>query len=336
MNNFNNKTDYSEYNVYSMALSDNQGQEQQMALMDDSENPRHSTARKGDSALTAFLRSNTKQSTLSGTQHTNSTFDTFAQEQAWEDDGNVPDDESIVSIDIIDIKNDFIPLSSYKVPDDESIVSIDVNDIKNDLIPVSSYNEGAVDEALKWTEAFMAHDDDTDEESMEDEGPLRESMSSLNDGLEKLTKCMERSALSRQLITQYSDKSLGSATSTTTDISQHSFNHNDSLQLQNPLGPSSSHSTSSGLVKPRIKKAQNITRSGLIRRHSHRSISGQDITKRSLVKKDSLVSRLNAAGSLNSISFHGDSSWRSLSRSSSSFRKTKLSDETSRSPMDSS
>jgi hypothetical protein len=337
MNSF-NESDYSEYNDYNMALSNNQGPEQKMVLMEFSENPRHSNAgnNKGDSALTAFLRSNKKQNTLSGTQHTSSSFDTFAQEhQEWEDDdADVPDDEeSIVSIDINDIKNDFIPLSSYKVPDDESIVSIDVNDINNDFIPASSYNEGAVDEALKWTEAFMAHDDD--DESME-EAPLCDSMSSLNDGLEKLTKCMERSALSRQLITQYSEKSLGSSTSTTDDIAQHSFNHNNSLQPQQyPLGPSSSHSTSSGLVKPRIKKAQNITRSGLIRRHSHRSVSGQEIIKRGLVKKDSLiVSRHN--GSLNSISFHGDSSWRTMVPRNSSFRKTKLSQETSRSPMDSS
>jgi hypothetical protein len=343
MNTFNEETDYSGFNDYNMAPSDNQeGPEQQMSLMVDSESSPHSAAGKRDSALTAFLRSKKQNTALSGTQHTSSTFDTFAQEQEWEDDDD--DDESIVSIDINDIKNEFIPLSSYKVKDDESIISIDmIDDItKNDFIPaVTSYNEGAVDEALKWTEAFMAHDDNSDEESVE-EAPLHDSMSSLNDGLEKLTKCMERSALSRQLITQYSEKSLGSSTSTTTDISPHSsFNHHDSLELQDPLvGPSSSHPTSSGLVRPRIKKAQSITRSGLIRRHSsHRAggvSAGQDhITKRrGIVKKDSLVSRFN--GSLNSISFHGDPGWRNLSRSSSA-RKTKLSQETSsRSLMDSS
>jgi hypothetical protein len=366
MNSF-NESNYSEYIDHNMALSDNQGTEQQMALMECSENPRHSTAGKGDSALTAFLRSNKKQNTLSGTQHTNSTFDTFAQEKEWGDDDDVPDDESIVSIDINDIK-DLLTLSSYRVPDDESIVSFDINDIKNDLIhlssdnqaqewgddddvpdeesivptdindvendliPLSRYNEDAVDEALKWTEAFMDHDDDSDEESIE-AAPLHDSMSSFNHGFVKLTSCMARSALTRQeLARQYSEKSLGSSKSTTIDISQHSFNHNDSLQLQCPLGPSSSsHSTSSGLAKPRIKKAQGL-RSGLIRRHSHRSLSAQDITKRGLVKKDSLAS-LN--GSLNSISLHGNSTWKSLSRSSS-FRKTKLSQETMRSLMDSS
>jgi hypothetical protein len=334
MNTFIDETDYSEYNDYNMTPSEgNQGPEQQMALMVDySEISGPSTSGKGDSALTAFLRSKKQNNNiLSGTQHTNNTFDTFAQDKEWGDDDDVPDDESIVSIDINDIKNELTPLSSYRVlpaEEDESIASIDI-------IPSLSYNEGAVDEALKWTEAFMDHNgDDSDEESIED-APLHDSMSSLNDGLEKLTKCMERSALSRQLITQYSDKSLGSSSaSTTTDISQHSFNHNDSLQLLDPPGltrSSHSGSTSSGLVKPRIKKAQNITRSGLIRRHSsHRNITGQDITKRGLGKKDSLVSRLN--GSLNSISFHGEPSWRTLSRSSSA-RKVKLSQDTSRNLM---
>jgi hypothetical protein len=296
------ETDYSEYNDYNMTLSDNKGPEQQMALMDDSENYRHSTVGKGDSAL-PFLRSK-KQDILSGTQHTNSTFDTFAEEQEWQYDNDVPDNESIFSLDI--------------------------DDIQNDLISLSSYNEDAVDEALKWTEASM---DDSDEESVE-EAPLHDSMNSLlNNAFENLTKCMQLSALSRQLIKQ-SDMSLGSSTST--DISpQHSFNQHGSPQLQDPLlGPSPCHSTSSGLVRPQINKAQaTITRtSGLIRRHSHRTLSGQDIAKSGLVKKDSLAS-LN--GSLNSISLHGNTSWRNLSRSSS-FRKPKLSQDTSRSLMDSS
>lgn len=366
MKNF-KETDCSEYNIYNMELSDNQGPRQQMALMVDSENSRHSTARKGDSALTAFLRSK-QQNALSGTQHTNSTFDTFAQEQEWEDDDDVPDDESILSIDIEhdlfalsrykgaddesivsldiinDIKNDMILQPSYNeasewgddgnVPDEESIVPIDINDIKNDLIPLSNYNEDAVDEALKWTEAFMDHDDDSDEEFIED-APLHDSMSSFNDGFDKLTKCMARSAHTRQeLARQYSEKSLGSKASTTTDISQHSFSPNDYLQLQNPLGPSSSHSsTSRGLVRPRIIKKTQGLRSGLIRRHSHRSISGQDIPKRAgLVKKASLRS-LNS--SLNSISLHGNSTWGNLSRNSS-FRKPNLSQELADSLMGSS
>jgi hypothetical protein len=311
MNTFNEATGYSGFTDHNMAPSDNQGPEQQMALTVDGENSRHSTAgREGDSATTAFLRSKKNQSTLSGTQHTNSTFDTFAQDQQWEDDGD-------------------------DVPDEESIVSFDINDIENDLIPLSSYNEDAVDEALKWTEAFMDHDDDSKESSIE-EAPLHDSMSSLNETFEKLTKCMERSAHTRQLLTkqlprQYSDKSLGSSTSAL-DISQRSFDHHDSLELLDPLGgPNSSHSTSSGLVRPRIKKAQNSRRSGLIRRHStHRCLSGQDITKKGLVKKNSLTS-LN--GSLNSISLNGNSKWGNLSRSSS-FRKTKLSQETLRSILD--
>jgi hypothetical protein len=298
------ETDYSEYNDYNMALvSDNKVPEQQMAPMDDSENFEHSSTagNKGDSALTAFLRSK-KQDTLSGTQHTNSTFDTFSGVQEWQ-----YDDDGL---------------------DNESVFSLDINDIENDLIPLSSYNEDAVDEALKWTGAFMDQDD---EESIE-EAPLHDSMSSLNNAFENLTKSMERSAFTRQLVMQYSEKSLGSSTSTTEDhISQHSFNaeHHDSPQeLQDPLGPSSCHSTSSGLVRPRIKKAQATIarRSGLIRRHSHRTISGQDIAKSGLgVKKDSLSS-LN--GSLKSISLHGNVRWRNLSRGSS-FRKSKLSQETS-------
>jgi hypothetical protein len=358
MNNF-SVTDDSGYHVYNMALSDNQGPEQQMALMSDGENnSRHSTAgNKGDSALTAFLRSK-QQRSLSGTQYTNSTFDTFAQDQEWVDDDDVLDDESILSIDIKGIENDLFSLSRYKAPDDESITSIDiVNDIHKDLIPqsiysqeaqewgddadvpidesvvpidingsnknyltpsLSSYSEGAVDKALMWTEAFMDHHDDSDEESIDD-APLLDSTSFFTEGVEKLTDCMSRSALTRQeLARQYSEKSLGSTTSTTTDISQRSFNHNDSLQLQNSLGlgSSSSHSSTStsGLGRPRIKKAQSRSRSGLIRRHSYRSISAHDSTKRGLVQKDPLV---NLDGSVNSLSLHGNSSRRNLYRSSS-------------------
>jgi hypothetical protein len=277
------ETDYSEYNDHNMVLSDNQGPEQQMALSVDSKNSWHSsTAGKGDSALTACLRSKKQDTTLTGTQHTISTFDTFAEEgQERQDDDDVSDDESIVSIDINVIKTDFIDLSSY--------------------------NEGAVDEDLKWTEGFMGHDDDSDEESIEEPSLLHDSMSSfLNEALfENLTNCMERSALSRQLVRQYSEKSFVGST-TSTEISLRSFNHNDSLHLQNPLGPSSCHSTSGsdgGLIRPPIKKAQGGSkRSGLIRRHSHRSLSGQDLTK------------IDAAG---------NSSWRNLSRSSS-FRKTNV------------
>jgi hypothetical protein len=307
-------TDYSEYSHYTPALFDSQGPQQQIALMDDhgERSSRHSaTAGKGDSPLTAFLRSK-KQVTLSGTQHTDSTVDTFAQEQEWENnDDAVPDDESIVSIDIYDlIEDDLIPLSSFE----------------DDLIPLSSYNEDAVDEALKWTEALIdRHDDDDDDEESIEEAPLHEPTSSLNEAFVKLTKCMERSDLTRQLIKQHSDRSLGSSATSTIDNSQHSFNHHDSLRLHDPLGPSSCHSsTSSGLVRPpRIQKADGITRSGLIRRHSHRSRSGPDITRRGLVNKNSLVS-LN--GSMNSISLHRNSSWGNLSRSSS-FRKPKLSQE---------
>jgi hypothetical protein len=318
MNTFNEETDYSGFNDYNIAPSDSQGPEQKVVLMDVGENSRHhsNAGREGDSATTAFLRSKKNQSTLSVPQHTHSTFDTFAPEdQEWEDD-----DEDVL--------------------DEESLVSLfDINDIKNDVIPLSSYNDDAVDEALKWTEAFMDHDNDSDEESSIEEAPLHDSMSSFNETFEKLTKCMERSALARQLLTrqlptQCSEKSLGSSTSSL-DISQRSFHHHDSLELLDPLaGPNSSHSsTGSGLVRPRIKKAQkNITRSGLIRRHSShpRGLSGQDITKRGLVKKDSLTS-LN--GSLNGISLNGNSSWGNLSRSSS-FRKTKLSPETLRNLLD--
>jgi hypothetical protein len=145
----------------------------------------------------------------------------------------------------------------------------------------------------------------------------------------KLANCMERSAHTRQ------ELALVSPTSITASISQHTFNHNDSLQLL-PLGLStrSSHSSkSSDLVRPRIKKSQNITKSGLTRRHSHRSLSGQDIIRRGLVKKDSLAS-LN--GSLKSISLHRNFSWGNLSRTSTSFPKPKLSQETYRSLMESS
>ena len=362
MNNF-NVTHYNKYNVYNMALPDSQDPEQQMAPMVDFVNSQHSTPGKGDSALTAFLRSKQQQKlsgaqhTLSGTQHTNSTSDSFAQELDWEDDEHVPedesivsidinglenglfalstnyevsDDESIVSIDIIDdIKNNLIFLSSYSnetkewgddddVPDGESIVPIDIsNEIKNDLIPLSSYNEDAVDEALKWTESFMDHDNDTDEESIE-KAHLHDSISSF----EKLTHSMARSATTRQeLARQISEKSLGSTTSTarTTEISsQHSFNYHDSPQLQTSLWPSSSSSHSStstsGLSRHRINKAPSL-RSNLIRRHSNRSLSRQDITK-----------GLN--GSLDSISLHGISSRKNLSPS------IKVSQETSRSLMD--
>jgi hypothetical protein len=397
MNNF-DATDSCKYNVYNMAPSDNQGPEQQMALMVDSENnSRHSTAgERGDSALTAFLRSK-QQNSQSGTQHTNNTFDSFARDQRREVDDDVADDGSIASIDINGIENGLISPSRYKVPDDEpiipdliplsicnetqecvadnddvtdnesSIASIDINgienglispsrykvpddesitphliplsscneaqpwgdgdgedivpihisDLKNDLIPLSSYIEDAVDEDLMWTEALMDHDDIKD-------APLYDSTSSLNEGFQKLTNSMERSAFTRQELTrQYSEQSLGSTTSTATDISQHSFNHHDSFQLPNPVRPSSSShsSTSSGLGRPRIKKKAQGPRRGLIRRHSHRSLSGQDITRRGLIQKDSLVS-LN--GSLNSISLH------------SSFRNIKESQDTSRSLMGSS
>jgi hypothetical protein len=335
MNTFNEETNYSGFNGYNMAPSDNQGPERQRSPMVDSENSRHSTAgRKGDSALTAFLRSKKResnQSTLSTTQHTTSTFDTFAQEdQEWGDDDDVADDESIDSIDVDNINNYLCPQPSYNV-DDESIASIDINDIKQDMIPVSSYNEDAVDEALKWTEAFMDHDDDDSSSESSMEEPLHDS--SFNQAFEKLTSCMERSALTRKLVTQYSEKSLCSSTSAL-DVSQRSFNHQDSLRLLDPLGHSldpalghssshsighsSMHSITSGLAKTRIKKA---TRSGLIRRHSHRSLSGQDITK-----------SLN--GSLNSISLHGNSSLGNMPRPSS-VRNTKLSQDTSGSLMES-
>jgi hypothetical protein len=325
------ETDYSHYNDHNMmAQSHNEAREQQMALMvDNSENPGTSSAGKGDSAVTAFLRSK-KQNALSGTQHTNSTFDTFAQEdQEWEDNDDVPEDESILSFDINDIENELGPLSSYNVPDNESIVPLDINDTKTDLIPLSGYNADAVDEALKWTEAFM--DYDSDEESIEEAPPLHDSMSSFNEVFVKLTGCMERSAHTRQeLVKQLSEKSLVSTTSSTASFSQHSLNHNDSLQLLDPRGlaRSSHSSTSTGLVRPRIKKVQNVAKSGLTRRLSHRSLSGPDITRRGgLVKKDSLSS-LN--GSLKSISLHRNSSWGNLPRSSS-FRMPKLSQETTRS-----
>jgi hypothetical protein len=337
MNTFNEETDYRAFNGYNMASSDNQGQgpeQQRDPLMVDSEkNSRDSTAgtRKGDSALTAFLRSKKQNTALSGTQHTTSTFDTFAREdQEWGDDDDVPDDESIDSIYVDQINNYLCPQPIYNV-DEESIDTIDINDIKNDMPRLSSsYNEDAVDEALKWTEAFMDHhEDDSDEESsIEEAPPLHDSMSSFNEAFEKLTSCMERSAVTRKLVTQYSEKSLCSSTSNSTlDISQRSFNDHDYLQLLDPLGHSSSHSIghssihsiTSGLAKTRIKKAQNITRSGLIRRHSHRSLSGQDITK-SL--NDSLMG---------SISLHGNnSSLANLSRTSS-VRNTKLSQDTSKS-----
>jgi hypothetical protein len=326
------ETDNSEYDVYNtMALSDNQGPEQKMALMDDSENSPHSTT-KGDSALTAFLRSK-QQNIQSGTLHTNSALDTFAREQEWRDDDDVPDDESIVYIHVNDIENDVFALSSsYKVPDDESIVSIDGNE---DLIPVTSYDEDAADETLKWTEAFMDQDGNSDEESMLEDAQLNNSMSSFNHGFEKLASGMAHSALTRQLaVRQYSEKSLGSSKSTAAGIFQHSFNQNDSLQLPNPLGPNSSSrsSSSGGHVRPRIKRVQGL-RNGVIRRHSHRSLSGQDIMKRadSLAKNKASLANLNS--SLNSISLHGNSTWGNLSRSST-FRKPKLSQETSRSLME--
>jgi hypothetical protein len=336
MNTFDGETDYSGFNGCNMAPSEDknhQGPEQQRTLMVDSENSRHYTAgRKGDSALTAFLRSKKQNTTLSGTQHTNSTFDTFAQEdQEWGDDDVMADDESIDSIDVDNINNYLCPQPSYNV-NDESIASVDINDIKNDMIHLSSYNEDTIDEALKWTEGFTMdhHEDDYDEESSMDE-ELHDS--SFNKAFEKLTSCMERSALTRKLVTQYSEKSLCSSTSAL-DVSQRSFNHQDSLRLLDPLGHSldpalghssshsighsSMHSITSGLAKTRIKKA---TRSGLIRRHSHRSLSGQDITK-----------SLN--GSLNSISLHGNSSLGNMPRPSS-VRNTKLSQDTSGSLMES-
>jgi hypothetical protein len=360
MNNF-DEASYSEYQSYNIKLSHiDRGPEQRRTLTADSnDNSRHSsTAGKGDSALTAFLRAKT-QSDLSGTnhtQHTNSTFDTFAQEQEWEDDDDMPDDESIVSFDITDIQNDLSrPQSSYKVPDDESIdpfdiidesiVALDVvNDSNNDLIPLSNYNEDAVDEALKWTEsALMDHDDDdSDEESIEsiDQDPRsHDSMSSFNAAFGKLSNCMERSALTRQQLSrQYSEKSLVSTTSSTADISHNSFIHKDSRHLQDPLGlvRSSHHSSTSnnGLVKPPIKKAQNIARSGHARRRSSisgqdfsRSISGQDFSRAGLVNKDSLAS-LN--GSQRRISVDLNASYGNLSRSNS-FRKPKLSQEGPRS-----
>jgi hypothetical protein len=342
MNTFDGETDYSGFNGCNMAPSEDknhQGPEQQRTLMVDSENSRHYTAgRKGDSALTAFLRSKKQNTTLSGTQHTNSTFDTFAQEdQEWGDDDVMADDESIDSIDVDNINNYLCPQPSYNV-NDESIASVDINDIKNDMIHLSSYNEDTIDEALKWTEGFTMdhHEDDYDEESSMDE-ELHDS--SFNKAFEKLTSCMERSALTRQLVRQYSEKALRSSTSAL-DISKRSFNHQDSLRLLDPLGHtsldpalghsssnnighSSIHSITSGLAKTRIiKKAQNITRSGLIRRHSHRSLSGgQDIAK-----------SLNC--SLNSISLHGNSSLANLPRTSS-VRNTKLSQDTSSSLMES-
>ena len=147
------------------------------------------TLEKRDTPMQAFLRAKKINDGMSMTQHTATTLGESCQDfsEYNEEDFDDSDNLSVLSIDIF---------------------------TREDLFTRSEYNAEAVDEALMLSSELDCY---TDEETMErnngnkefeDQLSFNDSMSSLNLAFEKLNKCMERSALTRNLIRHYSEKSL--------------------------------------------------------------------------------------------------------------------------------